>query len=120
MTVISSRLERASYRVALIGSRFVDVGAMRLGDAAGATLHLDSRRAALPGGISDLQEFGGGRIEVRRGSTIVLSAPIPHFQSQGHIAVRGVRGNSENQRSIFDSFDFYGFASDDESVVPWL
>jgi len=68
-----------TYSVRIInaaGNRIVTLGNMTNHPDVGASFTLDSRNAAIPGGIVRWSEFDGGRIEVRRGGTIMLRGDI--------------------------------------------
>jgi len=67
------------YRVRVInaaGNRFVELGEMTREPRTGASLQLDTRRAALPSGIVRWSEFNGGLIEVRIGGSVRLRGDI--------------------------------------------
>jgi len=91
VNIVSSRLSAASYRVYLINrarSWTADIGAMKLLEGFGAVYDVDSRRAALPSGVTNLASFDGGRIEVRRGGTVVLRAGIPELRGVDEPSIR--------------------------------
>lgn len=73
---------RPDYRVFLItdgATRQVDLGSMKLDLRLGAALSLDQTAAPFPGGIGTVEEFGGGRIEVRRANVVLLRGEIVPF-----------------------------------------
>ena len=73
---------RPEYRVFLLapnGGRQVDLGPMKLEKRFGTRLSLDSDVAALPGGIADVREFGGGKIEIRRSGLVLLRGFVVPF-----------------------------------------
>lgn len=70
------------YRVWLVtsdASAEGDFGAMRLSGRGRARLRWNSRRDAYPEGVTGLDGFGGGKVEVRLGDTVVLSGDAPSF-----------------------------------------
>lgn len=71
----------STYTVYLFGPRTVVLGNMENHPLRGATLSLDSDRAPLPGSITRWSEFDGGRIEVRRGGTVMLRGAITIFRA---------------------------------------
>ncbi len=71
----------STYTVYLFGPRTILLGRMVNNARLGAKLSLDSRRAPIPGGIVRWSEFDGGRIEVRRGGTVMLRGAITIFRA---------------------------------------
>lgn len=73
---------RPEYRVFLIkedGTGEADFGAMRVNRHGSGRLLFDTRRVALPAGVTTITDFGGGTMEVRRGDLAVLSGEVPYF-----------------------------------------
>jgi hypothetical protein len=80
--VVASRFFVGTYSVLLfrsngsavtLGSFFADAGSSK-------GLLLDSRGGALPGGITNLADFSDGKIEIRRGSSVVGRGFVPPFR----------------------------------------
>jgi hypothetical protein len=105
IAVVASDLANLSYRVFLISPAnvTVDVGAIER-DSDDGGLFRDSRSGAITG-VTDLSAFGGGRIEVRRGSVVSLRAPIPLFRGVDDppIAQRSTYANGTEQLSPQDA-----------------
>lgn len=71
-----------TYRVWVVAAgetTSADLGAMRLSPRGRAVLRFDTRRTSLPEGVTTLEDFGGGTLQVRLGDTVVLSGAIPEF-----------------------------------------
>jgi len=74
------------YHVWLVNSdasASADFGSMRLRENGHAALRWNSRKDEMPSGASSLLDFGGGKVEVRLGDTVVLAGDVPAFVDLG-------------------------------------
>ena len=63
------------------GSAAADFGAMRVNQYGNGYFLFDTRRTDLPDGVTTIDDYGGGTIELRNGDTAVLTGDVPEFGS---------------------------------------
>ncbi len=94
-------------------NRFVELGDMAREPQTGASLLLDTRRAALPSGIVRWSEFNGGLIEVRIGSSVRLRgdiaplsavdediSPVGHARSAATVQLTSIGGPGIGEMTV--------------------
>jgi hypothetical protein len=65
------------------GTGAADFGLMRVNRHGNGVFIFDTHFASLPSGVATIEDFGGGTIEVKSGTTSVLTAGIPSFTDLG-------------------------------------
>ncbi len=56
-----------------------DFGAMHVSASGNVSFHWDSRHDTMPGGVTTIEAFGGGTIEVRDGDNALVRGNVPDF-----------------------------------------
>jgi len=76
---LDSTLEYHVFLVKTGGTDAADFGAMRINAGGHAGLRFTTRLTTLPSGVTTISDYAGGTVEVRDGSTAVLSGTVPSF-----------------------------------------
>lgn len=76
---LDSTIEYHVFLVKSGGTDAADFGAMHVGPHGHAGLRFTTRLTSLPSGVTTISDYAGGTVEVRDGSTAVLSGTVPNF-----------------------------------------